>query len=406
MLSLFLALQVLTLGDAVSLALQQNPSQQVALSNAAVADEQAAIADAARWPVVTADARVARWQMKAFLPKALLSRIPEPISVIGPTNDFSAGVDVRYTVWDSGRRDAEIGAARAGATAAHADVDSSRVQLAYAVHEAYFRLLATNAAMDAARARLGRAEDHVRVAAIRKEEGASPQIDVVRARVEVARAKADVASAQADAAVARGLLNTLLGQPPETPLELAPVALEPADDAIERPELAAQRARIAAQKLLVSAMKRSGGPRVGVQGAYGLRDDEWLADDQEWSIGVGVEVDLFDRARRHRVARANNELAREEARLRQLQQQLDQEVWSARANVREARAAVDATVAAVTEAQEALRLARARYDAGAGTINDLLDAEAALTQAESLRIQTVYAEQVAISALRRASGRI
>jgi outer membrane protein len=60
----------------------------------------------------------------------------------------------------------------------------------------------------------------------------------------------------------------------------------------------------------------------------------------------------------------------------------------------------------VTEAQEALRLARARYDAGAGTINDLLDAEAALTQAESLRIQTVYGEQVAISALRRASGRM
>jgi outer membrane protein TolC len=228
MLSLFLAVQVLTLGDAVSRALQQNPSQQVALSNAAVADEQAAIADAARWPVVTADARVARWQMKAFLPKALLSRIPEPISVIGPTNDFSAGVDVRYTVWDSGRRDAEIGAARAGATAAHADVDSSRVQLAFAVHEAYFRLLATNAAMDAARARLGRAEDHVKVAAIRKEEGASPQIDVVRARVEVARAKADVAAAQADAAVARGTLNTLLGPAPETPLELAPVTREPA----------------------------------------------------------------------------------------------------------------------------------------------------------------------------------
>ncbi|HEX7152125.1 MAG TPA: TolC family protein [Thermoanaerobaculia bacterium] len=399
-------LAVLTLDEAVARALEQNPQQQVALATAAAADEQALIARASRWPVVTADARVARWQSKAFLPKQLLSRIPERIDVIGPTNDVSAGVDVRYTLWDSGRRDAEIDAAQCGANAARAEVSTTRAQLAFAVHEAYFRLLASNAALEAARARLTRAEEHVRIAGIRKSAGASPQMDVVRARVEVARAKADVASAQADASVARGALNTLLGQSPDTDIDVAPATLAAEEATIERPEIAAQRERVAAQKRLVSATKSASGPRVGVQGAYGLRDDEWIADDQEWSIGVGVELDLFDRGRKHRVARANQELAREEARLQQLQASVDQEVWSARANVREVRAAVEATVAAVTEAQEALRLARARYDAGAGTINDLLDAEAALTQAEALRIGTVYQEQIALSALKKASGRL
>jgi outer membrane protein TolC len=56
------------------------------------------------------------------------------------------------------------------------------------------------------------------------------------------------------------------------------------------------------------------------------------------------------------------------------------------------------------EADEALRLARARADAGTATQLDVLDAETSLTQARSTQVQALHDYSVARARLERAIG--
>ena len=59
----------------------------------------------------------------------------------------------------------------------------------------------------------------------------------------------------------------------------------------------------------------------------------------------------------------------------------------------------------VTQAQRALDMTQANYSLGAATPLDVIDAQAALTLAESLRLEALYAHANARAALRFVMGR-
>lgn len=406
------AAEELTLDRAVAEALANNPSVRAAGDNAASMAEAIGIARAAYYPTLSADARGARWQSHAFLPSSLTKQIP--ISTIGPTDDWSAGIDVSYLLYDSGRRRAEVAAARAAATGAEAEAGRAALEIVFAVHQTFFAIEAADAAIRATDSRLARSEDHLRLATVRKEAGAVPSIDVVRSRVAIANARAALARAQANRAIAAGTLNTLLGRAVDAPVAIAtqPEArpLPSLDDALRaalesRPELAAARHRAEASRSLVDVARSASGPRVALQGGYGWRDDAFLPEDNEWSVGVGVNIDIFTGfARRHRVARAKLEQKRDEAQAADVELRVRKDVWAALQEAAQATATVDAANEAVREAEEAVRLAHARYEAGAGTINDLLDAESALLAAQSQQIASAFDREAATSAVLRATG--
>jgi outer membrane protein TolC len=56
------------------------------------------------------------------------------------------------------------------------------------------------------------------------------------------------------------------------------------------------------------------------------------------------------------------------------------------------------------QAEEALRLARARAEAGTGTQLEMLDAQTALTEARTTQVQAVHGYVVARARLERAIG--
>ena len=64
-----------------------------------------------------------------------------------------------------------------------------------------------------------------------------------------------------------------------------------------------------------------------------------------------------------------------------------------------------AVVPSTTQAQKALDMTQANYSLGAATPLDVLDAQAALTLAESLRLEALYAHANARAVLRWVMGR-
>jgi len=155
----------------------------------------------------------------------------------------------------------------------------------------------------------------------------------------------------------------------------------------------------------VAAAKSDFGPKVKADARYGWRDSDFWPQDEDWSVGVAVELPLFTGfSRTHRLNRANRELSKEEAQARSFVLAVRQEVWTTHSRVKEAYEALEAATVLVADARESMRLTRQRYEAGTNTITDLLDAQTALARAEGVQVEARWNYLISKAAFDRASG--
>ena len=77
---------------------------------------------------------------------------------------------------------------------------------------------------------------------------------------------------------------------------------------------------------------------------------------------------------------------------------------SALSSLQEATELAEAAQKVVTQAEESLRLANARYNAGTATQLDVLQAQVALTQSRTNQLEANYSYNVAVASVRKAIG--
>jgi outer membrane protein TolC len=192
------------------------------------------------------------------------------------------------------------------------------------------------------------------------------------------------------------------GPPPPDRIDLAEslrVALH------SRPSLAAGLEQLGVARADVEAARSAYGPTLSADGSLGQRDADLLPEDNEWSLGLTLSWPIFTGfARSHRLARTRAELSAEESTLRARTLQVQREVWSAYHALVETHESTEAARALASEAEESVRLSRERYEVGAGTINDLLDAQLALARAEVQLTASRWDCRQAHSTFRRTMG--
>ena len=86
------------------------------------------------------------------------------------------------------------------------------------------------------------------------------------------------------------------------------------------------------------------------------------------------------------------------------ERQVELEVQQQDSNLVQSAALVHATEESVGQAEEALRLASARLDAGAGTQLEVLNSRTELTVAQSVRVQALYSYNTALAEFDRVTG--
>jgi outer membrane protein len=124
-----------------------------------------------------------------------------------------------------------------------------------------------------------------------------------------------------------------------------------------------------------------------------------------WTAGVQTSVNIFDgRATKGRVIRARSFL--EQVRLSAAEAQLavDVDVRRAISTLQEASELAEASKRVIEQAEEAVRLANARFSAGTATQLDVLTSQVDLTTARINQLQAYYSYNVAVAAVRRAMG--
>jgi outer membrane protein TolC len=415
-----------TLEECVAVALQESPGLKVSERGADAAGEAALSARSAYYPTLGVALGYRRLETRIFFPESMVEALsqvaqgsgtsPFITPVLGPMNQWSTGLRASYTLFDSGQRKAQVLGSEAGRDASRAVSSAVRQDTILQVSKTFFGLLSAKEQEGVARSALARSEDHLRLSQARKEVGAVSKADVLRFQVEVSGARLRLVAAEGAVRVARGSLNTAMGRPAETPLDVvdapleAPVPPAPASalasEAISRrPELKASESSVAARERAVDAARGAYGPKVSLDASWGRLDDLWFPDYKDWSVGVALTWPVFTGfARQHNLAKAKLDLQGEKEGARRAELAIRQEVWEARSRLEESIQAVETAKVLREEADESLRVTRERYAEGAGTVSDLLDAETSLQKADSSLVQSRNALAIAQVQLKRAVG--
>ncbi len=409
----------LTLKECIQIALERNPLKQAAARGLQAAKEATGEAKAPYYPDLGLQTGYARWQQRAFLPNGLSIPGRSIPSIIGPTDDWTAKLRTRYTLFDSGERQAQYQSALASQGVAEEEKARIIQDLILGVHQGFYGLAAALETRQVAEKNLSQIKERVWLARGREAAGAVPLADVLRVQVEAANGELSLVRAETLVRISKGNLNTVMGLAAEMPMVIAATGDGiPSPDQINlnqafeqavqgRPELRGALKRIEVSKGGVDLAKSAFGPKVRAEGSYGRRDTEFFPGDEEWLAGISIEWPLFTGFyRQHRLARAKAEVSKEEAEAKQLLLKVRQEVWTAYSKLKEAFEAVQATKALVQDAQESMRLAKERYEVGAGTITDLLDAQTALARALATQVETEWDYHTAKAVFERSIGRI
>ncbi len=261
----------------------------------------------------------------------------------------------------------------------------------------------------------------------RFEAGTVPRFNVLRAEVEVANARPKLIRAKNSYRVAKNNLANLLGYdlPPgvweDLPLQLAgkleaePYTLDltaAVQQARERrPELSTLRTAEKLRREEIVNAQAGALPSLQAFVGFGSQNTRFSTDLTRdisgWNAGAQLSWDLFDgELTKGKVSEARARLQRAEVELDDVARRVEIEVRTAYSNFIEAQEVLESQKKVQEQAEEALRLANARSEAGTGTQLDVLNAQTALTEARTTQIQALRDYSVARVRLERAAGQI
>lgn len=338
--------------------------------------------------------------------------------IIGPVKmwDFRGGVS--QTIYDAAANQ-RVRAARAGVSAAAADVATAAELSATNAAAVYVRALRGEALVQARTADSVLAAELLGIAQDQVEAGVGVALDVTRAKSQVATARSQLIVARNDRDRSQLELRRALNLPLETPVVLtdslissvnadALVAEQTAVDVAlrTRPDLRAAAAQLEAARQQVAITKATRMPRVG---AFANDGQNGFINHllNTYTLGVQVSIPLYEGGRREAQAQEQESAARDiEVRQRDLRQQVTLDVRGAMLDFASAREQVEAATQRQRLAEQEVQQARERFRAGVAGNADVVTASQSLNNARTGVIDALTAFQAARVSLARAQGTV
>jgi outer membrane protein len=393
-----------TLTSAITAALTTNPTARAATQQLVQARARVAQAEAQRRFQITLDTTGSGSDADVFQPPPA----HETFGTLQNTLTIPLPIGARPRL--------AVEQARAELAAAQAQYDSARLTLADQVSTAYYDLLRKQALLQIAQETLAAAQRQLSEAERRHTAGDVPELDVLRAQVPVASAQAGVYQAENAAAVARVTLNSLIGQPLDASLAAAevspaaaalPYSLEEARSLALQyaPPIRAADATVRASEAALRSARRWREPALSLQ-AIDLRSGDKTGFSREDTVQASLILPLSDGG----LGRAR---AREaEAALEQTRAQAEAARRTTLVAVSAAYLTAQSSSRQVEAARVAQEIAQVSYDKtvlgyrnGLFPFTDVLNAQAAVTQARIAYRQALYDAAVAVSTLNNAIGK-
>lgn len=415
----------LSLEDATARVFAQNRQVLQARAAVQIRIEEAAVARAKRWPVLSTSIQAGPIlnQASVTFPKGSLGDYSSTGPI--PDRDTNIGIPRRIggfsmsqfalPLTQQPRIGLGIRSADLETKSADEQAQATAQQAVAQVRNVYFQTVALEAARATAASQVRVAEEVVRLAQKGVAEGTSLPAELAEAESRLERARADAANLEADIQNGHEQLNVLMGEPLEKRFQLTSrlpalgaLNLEEARAraAANRPEVREARLLVEQADLAIRLKRLEWIPDVNLTLThYGFLNSGNLAPNQIAIAGLSLSWEPWDWGRKNRESAAAHQ-RREQARLAltQAEAQAGLEVGRAWREWEKARRDLNAARQEVSSGAESLRVARQRYEQQSALLRTVLEAQTAWESAGQREARAAAAAGAAWSNLQLAMG--
>jgi outer membrane protein len=409
----------ITLEQAVLLAIKQNPTEQIAILNAAesVQDKNITRADLLPQANLKVADSIERVNLRAeFGGKPLVPGYAFP-GHIGPYQNLSAGPTFGTSVFDLSLWK-RYQAARVNVEGSNADSLSTREQVILLVVSQYIGSLRAVANVEASRSRVELAQALYDQAADLQKEGVGTGIDTLRANVELQNEKQVLIQAENDRDSSIFGLSKLLNLDPHLKVELAdslgffetpqPEVDGSIDQALStREEWKSIEAQEKVAKLDKQANQYERLPSLRVDGNWAYLGTTIDNGIPTYQYTASMNMPLFTSGRiKAEVAKSDLEIRKIEQQKDDLRNQIALDVKTSLLNLQSARNEVQVANLGVKLADQEVDQARDRFKAGVANNIEVIQAQDALSRANDNQIAALYRFNQARADYARAIGQM
>lgn len=417
-----------SLDELIDIAESNNPRTRMAWESAKQAAELLGMARSEYYPHLAALALAATQREIEPWPKPLGA--PKGYFV-ADASFVETGVALEYNVYDFGRREGKVDAAKALRLAAAASFQRTNQDVAFRVVTAYFNLITAQERLEASRQIVKTAQTTQDAAEAQLANGRATLPDVLNARAAAAQASYDLQASIGGVDTARVVLRETIGVEPSDAIEVQepsgvplPAAVsQSAADLVEqamrdRPDLRAISEKLKAANSVLKSAKADYLPAVNFGGMAGEQSlspslntpgPNPLGHGSEgvWNVVISARWTLFDGGlRKNEIRAADSKRREEEDEKREAEDAIGREVWTAYVQFRTAVRQHEAAETLLTSATTSYDASLDAYGYGVKNLVDLVTAENQLAQARLAVVQSRSAVRINAANLDYAAGNL
>jgi len=335
------------------------------------------------------------------------------------TDVYRAGFDAEWEIDLFGGLRSENRAIRRRAEADEASLADAQLSIVAETAQAWFAMIGARERFALRRRQLANLQDNVEILNARVNAGSSSALDLAQAEAQMRSVAASVPQAEADLVREEQRLTVLTAWPvdtlrsnlaPATPIPELPVLVAtgtPEEWMKRRPDIRAAERELAATTHDIGDEIAEYFPKLFLVGGFGWtaqsRDQIGDSEAERWRYGPSLTWSFLNVGRvRQNVKAAEARRAGAIALYQESVLEALEETENALAGFRTANQSEDELRAGAAAATEAARLARKRYDVGAGDYLSVLDAERTQIDLEDQHVQAETRRATALAALYKA----
>ena len=403
-----------TLSEAWEIALVQNFSLKAAQETVAAAEEQLEAAKAIRLPGLSFKtgytARDNEPQLRATIGPSTME-LP-----VENQYNYAYQATASIPLYTSGRITSGIDASTAMLKASEADKASVLLNLKMQVAESYVSVLRAMRGFEVAESYVASLEAHERDVFSFYNQGIVAWNDYLASQVSLADARQQMIQVQNNLDLAQATFNRLLQRPLAQKIVLEELTLENNKETLpvltrkaleQRSELAALTKKIQALRNQATGVRAEDLPQIALVGGYGYQQNDYLVEEGQWSITLGLEWNLFDGGvsnhKANVISRQANALQQQYNDFTSMIALQTRQAWL---DTQETQKRLQVTSKAIASAEENLKVSRNRYHSGLSTNTDVLSAATLRIKSQYNHANARYDKLLAILHLKRATGEL
>jgi outer membrane protein len=329
---------------------------------------------------------------------------------------WDTGLSFKLPLFRGGRLIRNVNVAEMKKAVAEDMLRMTKQDLVYNLSSVFYKIAQLEKLLVANDASVKQLEAHKRNVELFFKTGTAPRLDLLKTEVELSHARESRLLVKNNLASAYELLKNLMGMDDmaaeisiahEQRLDRKYTSLEESLSRgfSQRPDFkaAAKKVKMSEQRVKIARARRY--PDIYAAGQYGGQAGNDFAFKENYYLAVKFSVPVFDGgliSSEIDKERTEHQKAIEEE--RSLRLSITRDIRDAHLSIANARERVEVTEAAIESARENLRVEVLKYDTGAGTSTDVIDARTAMLRAEADYFQALFDKETAIAYLKKATG--